>query len=86
MMQTNALYFGDNLKVLSERLPDGTFVFPSESVDLVYTGSAVQLEPRLQPDLQGTGRGEGRCADPRVRRLVALGRDSQGHLRGHHYD
>ena len=36
MMQTNALYFGDNLKVLSERLPDGTFVFPSESVDLVY--------------------------------------------------
>ncbi len=35
-METNALYFGDNLKVLSERLPDGTFRFPSESVDLVY--------------------------------------------------
>lgn len=35
-MQTNALYFGDNLKVLSERLPDGTYRFPSESVDLVY--------------------------------------------------
>ena len=35
-MQPNSLYFGDNLKVLSERLPDGTYVFPSESVDLVY--------------------------------------------------
>jgi site-specific DNA-methyltransferase (adenine-specific) len=35
-VQTNALYFGDNLKVLSERLPDGTYRFPSESVDLVY--------------------------------------------------
>jgi site-specific DNA-methyltransferase (adenine-specific) len=35
-METNALYFGDNLKVLSERLPDGTYRFPSESVDLVY--------------------------------------------------
>ena len=35
-METNSLYFGDNLKVLSEKLPDGTFVFPSESVDLVY--------------------------------------------------
>jgi len=35
-VETNALYFGDNLKVLSEKLPDGTYVFPSESVDLVY--------------------------------------------------
>jgi site-specific DNA-methyltransferase (adenine-specific) len=35
-VDTNSLYFGDNLKVLSEKLPDGTFVFPSESVDLVY--------------------------------------------------
>jgi len=35
-METNALYFGDNLNVLSERLPDGTYRFPSESVDLVY--------------------------------------------------
>ena len=35
-METNSLYFGDNLKVLSEKLPDGTYVFPSESVDLVY--------------------------------------------------
>lgn len=35
-MQTKALYFGDNLKVLGERAPDGTFRFPSESVDLVY--------------------------------------------------
>ena len=35
-METNALYFGDNLKVLGERLPDGTYRFPSESVDLVY--------------------------------------------------
>lgn len=35
-MQPNSLYFGDNLKVLSERRPDGTYTFPSESVDLVY--------------------------------------------------
>lgn len=35
-METNALYFGDNLNVLSERLPDGAYRFPSESVDLVY--------------------------------------------------
>ena len=35
-METNALYFGDNMKVLSERHADGTFRFPSESVDLVY--------------------------------------------------
>ncbi len=35
-METNALYFGDNLKVLSERLPDGSYGFPTGSVDLVY--------------------------------------------------
>ena len=35
-METNALYFGDNLKVLSERLPDGSYRFPTGSVDLVY--------------------------------------------------
>lgn len=35
-MQPNSLYFGDNLKVLSEQMPDGTFRFPSESVDLIY--------------------------------------------------
>jgi site-specific DNA-methyltransferase (adenine-specific) len=35
-VETNALYFGDNLKVLSERNPDDTFRFPSESVDLIY--------------------------------------------------
>lgn len=35
-VETNSLYFGDNLKVLSEKLPGGTYVFPSESVDLVY--------------------------------------------------
>jgi site-specific DNA-methyltransferase (adenine-specific) len=35
-VETNSLYFGDNLKVLSEKLPDGTYVFPSESVDLIY--------------------------------------------------
>ena len=31
-METNSLYFGDNLKVLSERNADGTFRFPSELV------------------------------------------------------
>lgn len=35
-VETNALYFGDNLKVLSEKLPSGQYSFPSESVDLVY--------------------------------------------------
>ena len=35
-VETNALYFGDNLKVLSERLPDGSDRFPTGSVDLVY--------------------------------------------------
>lgn len=35
-MQSNALYFGDNLAVLSERTADGQYRFPSESVDLVY--------------------------------------------------
>jgi DNA modification methylase len=35
-VETNALYFGDNLNVLSERLQDGTYRFPGESVDLVY--------------------------------------------------
>ncbi|MDQ2943481.1 MAG: site-specific DNA-methyltransferase, partial [Candidatus Dormibacteraeota bacterium] len=35
-METNALYFGDNLRVLSEKRPDGTYIFASESVDLVY--------------------------------------------------
>src|SRR4051794_14588338 len=35
-VETNALYFGDNLKVLSERLPDQSYRFPSDSVDLVY--------------------------------------------------
>jgi DNA modification methylase len=35
-VETNALYFGDNLKVLSERHQDGGYKFPSESVDLVY--------------------------------------------------
>jgi DNA modification methylase len=35
-VETQALYFGDNLKVLSEKGPDGTYRFPSDSVDLVY--------------------------------------------------
>lgn len=35
-MKTHALYFGDNLRVLSERQPDGSYVFPSESIDLIY--------------------------------------------------
>jgi site-specific DNA-methyltransferase (adenine-specific) len=35
-MQTNALYFGDNLKVLTERLPDVSYRFPSDSIDLIY--------------------------------------------------
>src|SRR5438128_2163365 len=35
-MNTNSLYFGDNLKVLSERAPDGTYRFPTDSVDLIY--------------------------------------------------
>lgn len=35
-MQPNPRYFGDNLKVLSERRPDRTYTFPRESIDLVY--------------------------------------------------
>lgn len=35
-MQPNSLYFGNNLAVLSEREQDGTYRFPSESVDLIY--------------------------------------------------
>jgi DNA modification methylase len=35
-VETNALYFGDNLNVLRERLPDDSYRFPSGSVDLIY--------------------------------------------------
>lgn len=36
LVQTNALYFGDNLQVLTARDTDGAYVFPSASVDLIY--------------------------------------------------
>jgi hypothetical protein len=47
-VQTNSLYFGDNLKVLSERKPDGTYVFPSDTVDLVYLDPSERFANRYR--------------------------------------
>ena len=45
-MNTNVLYYGDNLDILRRYIPD-------ESVDLVYLDPSVQLGPELQRHLEG---------------------------------
>ena len=65
-LQTNVLYYGDNLDILRRYITDA-------SVDLDLPGPAVQLEPRLQRHLPRRVRQPVRCAAARLRGHLALG-------------
>ena len=62
----NKLFFGDNLDILREQVPD-------ESVDLIYLDPPVQLQRHVQRAFPRDERREVCGADPSVRRHVALG-------------
>jgi hypothetical protein len=70
-MQTNVLYYGDNLDTLRRYLPDA-------SVDLVYLDPPLQLESRLQRHLPRRVRQRHRCPAPRLRGHLALGPIGRG--------
>ena len=59
------LYFGDNLNILREYVPD-------ESVGLIYLDPAVQLQRDVQRTVPGGKRRGFRRADTRLRRYLAL--------------